>query len=214
MPLNAISPIPLANPAKIGDLTLDALIEEAEEKGNTVTQFPVEDGSQISDHVVKRPDVLMIRGVVTNAPIRSHGGPADAQARATIPVLDHVVGTSINYAELALAYLRELVDLKKTVDVVTRRGRFSNMQVTKFSRSKTKDTGDALVFSIEMVQVTRVKLLFVASGSGRRTKSGRAQPRTDSGKNTAQKASSDDPLRSILKKGKNAGKAFISNHFK
>lgn len=214
MPLNAISPVPMANPAKIGDLTLDALIEESEEKANTVTQFPVEDGSQISDHVIKRPDVLVIRGVVTNAPIRSHGGPSDAQARATIPVLDHVVGTTINYAELALAYLRELVSLKKTVDVVTRRGRFANMQVTKFSRTKTKETGDALVFTVEMIEVTRVKLLFVAAGSSRRTKSGRAQPRTDAGKNTAQKASNDDPLRSMAKKVTRGVKAVVSNNFK
>lgn len=213
MPLNAISPAPQVNPARVGDLILDALIEEAEEKSNTVTQFPVEDGSQINDHVIKRPDILVIRGIVTNAPIRSHGGTADAQARATIPVLDHVVGTALNYAELALAYLRELVDLKKSVAVVTRRGRFENMQVTKFSRSKTKDTGDALVFTIEMTQVTRVKLLFVAAPT-RRTKSGRAQPRTDSGKNTAQKASQDDPLRSIAKKIQVGGKAFISSHFK
>lgn len=211
MGLEAISPRPIVAPARIGDLILDVLIEETEKLTNKVTQLPVEDGSPVSDNIVLDPDSLTIVGMVTNSPIRSHGGPIDAQARATIPVLDHVVGTALNFAELALDYLRQIRKNKTAISVVTKRGRFENMVVQSIQRTKDKSTGDALIFTIELIAIRKVKLQFVAS---RRTTSARAQPRIDTGKKTPQTPATENRLRSGLYSVGEAGKKYVVPLFK
>jgi hypothetical protein len=213
MGLEAISPRPIVAPARIGDLILDVLIEETENLTNRVTQFPVEDGSQVSDHVVNDPDTLTIVGMVTNSPIRSHGGPADGQARATIPVLDHVVGTALNFAELALAYLKQIRKNKTAVTVITKRGRFENMIVQSFRRTKDRNTGDALTFTVDLIAIRKVKLQFVAAPT-RRTTSARAQPRVDTGKKTAQTAASENRLQSTFYSAGQGAKKYIVPLFK
>jgi hypothetical protein len=172
-------------PCTIGELALDLLIQEDESLVNRVTQYPVEDGSQASDHIVIEPGRLTITGMVTNAPIRAHPGDTDARARVTRQGEDQLVGTDINFAELAIEYLRKIRNDKTPVAVVTKRGRWDNMVVERFDRSKSAATGDALVFTISMIELRKVKLLFVAAPR-KRTKSARAQPRVDAGKkNTA-----------------------------
>jgi hypothetical protein len=168
-------------PCTIGELSLDLLLQEDEELSNRVTQFPIENMSPASDHAVNEPTVLTITGMVTNAPVRAHGGTIDAQARVTLVGKDQLSGTDINFAELALAYLRKILIEKTPVTVVTKRGTWENMMVQRVSRSKNKATGDALVFTITMIELKKVKLLFVAAPR-KRTKSARAQPKANAGK--------------------------------
>ena len=52
-----------------GAIELDASIEEKHVNKNDVTSFPVESGVDITDHVRKQPDVVTIRGIVTDHPI-------------------------------------------------------------------------------------------------------------------------------------------------
>ena len=54
---------------KIGALVLDATITESQSFRNEVTEFPVESGSKISDHVIQSPEEITIEGYVTNTPI-------------------------------------------------------------------------------------------------------------------------------------------------
>ncbi len=179
-----------SSPCTIGDLTLDLLIQEDEELSNKVTQFPVEDGSPASDHVINEPVQLTLTGFVTNAPIRVHPGTVDSQARVTRQGEDKLVGTDINFAELALAYLKRIRLEKTAVTVTTKRGTWENMLVQRVSRTKTKSTGDALVFTISLIEFRKVKLVFV-DGVRKRTTSARAQPRAQGGKKSAQKPPKD-----------------------
>lgn len=194
-------------PGKIGDLVLDLLIQEDEELSNLVTQFPVEDGSPAADHVVNQATTLTLTGFVTNSPIKSHGGVQDEQARATVQDPDRVTGTDINFAELALVYLRKLRLEKTLVQVTTRRGTFDDMLIQKITRTKNKDTGDALVFTINMIQFRKVKLFFVANF---RSKSGRAQPRKDSGKKAAAAAPEYSSMGYKVQQGVEKVKAYLT----
>lgn len=169
------------SPCTIGTLTLDLLIQEEEDLPNKVTMYPVENGSPAADHVVTEPVALTITGFVTNAPIRAHPGTVDSTARVTRQGEDQLVGEDINFAELALEYLRKIRLARETVTVRTKRGTWDNMLVQRVSRSKSRETGDALVFTIYLVEFRTVKLLFV-DAPRKRTASPRAQPRTDAGK--------------------------------
>lgn len=168
-------------PGTIGDLVLDCLLQEEEKLSNTVTKFPVESGSSSNDHIIIEPDILTITGFVTNSPIWAHAGTVDGKARVTKKGEDQLVGTDINFADLALTYLREIRKSKKIVTVTTKRGTWDNMVVEEISRIKNKDTGDALAFVIRLTQFQTVKLFFV-DAPRKRTKSSRAQPRAKVGK--------------------------------
>lgn len=178
------------SPGTIGTLALDLLMQEDEELANKVTQYPVEDGSAATDHVITEPDSLTIIGFVTNAPIRAHSGTVDSQARVTRQGQDQLVGTDINFAELAWEYLRKLRKSREPVTVSTKRGTWENLLVERISRSKTKSTGDALVFTIKLSEFRRVKLLFV-DAPRKRTASQRSQPRADNGKKGTTKGTDD-----------------------
>lgn len=52
-----------------GAIELDASIEETHVAENEVTQFPVESGVDITDHVRRQPYRVNIRGIVTDHPL-------------------------------------------------------------------------------------------------------------------------------------------------
>lgn len=52
-----------------GAVELDASIEETHSSSVQITQFPVEVGVAISDHVRRQPDRVTIRGIVTDHPL-------------------------------------------------------------------------------------------------------------------------------------------------
>jgi hypothetical protein len=56
-----------------GEFHFDAVLQEKHEITSTITEHPVEEGSNIADHVRPDPIVLNIQGVVTNTPIVAIG---------------------------------------------------------------------------------------------------------------------------------------------
>ena len=56
-------------PTQIGLLTVDVTIEESHEMSAQVTDWPVEGGSLISDHVRLQPRSLIISGFVSGTPL-------------------------------------------------------------------------------------------------------------------------------------------------
>lgn len=59
----------LTEPAKIGDLSVDVLLETETNFDSEVTENPVEDGSIIADHVQRKPMSLKMQVVFTPTPI-------------------------------------------------------------------------------------------------------------------------------------------------
>lgn len=56
-----------------GAVELDASIDETHTSSVQITQFPVEEGVDITDHVRKQPDRIVIRGIVTDHPLTFGG---------------------------------------------------------------------------------------------------------------------------------------------
>lgn len=112
------------------DATLDATLSHT----MTVTDFPVEDGSSISDHAQKQPDRVTIRSVVSATPLRvisfDPGRP-----RAGFEVLD------------------ELQINKELVRIVTDLKTYDNMMMTSLDAPRRKDTKNALMFTASFREV-------------------------------------------------------------
>ena len=60
---------PLVQPATIGDLSCDVVISRTTTFESEVTEYPVEDGFSISDHVTRKPLKLSLDVLFTPTPV-------------------------------------------------------------------------------------------------------------------------------------------------
>jgi hypothetical protein len=144
-------------PGKIGILELDATVHESHEYINTLTEFPVEKGFNISDHVIRAPEKLTIEGFITNTPIPRSSDLQPLNGSAA----------QINRVESALEILLDLAGLpspaKNTSDVSssalfpkvidevqTGLRAYKNMVITRLTIPRDKDTGETMRFTCEM----------------------------------------------------------------
>ena len=56
-------------PTMIGDIAIDCTVTETHTSTATVTEHPVESGSNITDHIRPEPVQLSVNGIITNTPI-------------------------------------------------------------------------------------------------------------------------------------------------
>jgi hypothetical protein len=184
MPLETLATRPA--PTRIGPkLLLDALVRESHELNAEVTEFPVETGGVISDHVRLQPREVSVEGVVTNNPVRFLGGIFSGLIRGENPggVEGPVIGPALNLTELAFAELERMYQERELIEVVTPRKRYENMALMRLSIPKDRTTGDALRFSALFREVTRVETSNVTRRR-KPTAQERSQPVLDEGKKT------------------------------
>jgi hypothetical protein len=133
---------------RIGGYLIDAAISEEESLDADVTEYPVESGAVITDHVRNRPRKLDLEFVVSDTPI---GAAAGARAADVVPSSE------------ARQTLEALRATRQPFSVVTSVRTYDNMVFTSLSFPRDGDTGDALrgkasLQQIEIVQVRRVSV--------------------------------------------------------
>jgi hypothetical protein len=140
-------------------LELDAAVHETHDYTNTITDFPVEKGFSISDHVFKVPEHLTMEGFVTNSPI-------PYSLTSVTVLLDR--GNRVNTAFERLLDLAgydpsgqdytvlSKVKLPAFLRVVTGLRVYSNMIITHLSFPRDITTGESLRFTCELRKVTVV----------------------------------------------------------
>jgi hypothetical protein len=153
-------------PPKIDTIQLDAAISESHEFNNQVTQFPVENGSTIADHVIRQPHVLTIEGFVTNSPVSLLGGALSSISGA----VGSGTRTESNFTKLI-----ELQNGKynpttkrfdrKTFDVVTGLTVYTDMVMVSITFPRNGQTGDALNFNakLQSIQVSKSEVSKVSN---------------------------------------------------
>ena len=116
------------------DATLDATLTHT----MTVTDFPVEDGANISDHAQQQPAVVTIRRLVSATPLRLFAfGLRRGRARP----------------RQAFEILVELQNTRELVRIVTDLRTYDNMALTNFSAPRRTDTKNALLFTATFREV-------------------------------------------------------------
>lgn len=143
--------------AQIGGITVDASIDEDHTLTCDVTENPVEDGANITDHVHLRPAELKINGVISDTPL-------DFSA-LNLPIVGNVVGlinnTLINAGEpRSIQQYNKLVELRKKrepFDVVTGLKVYKNMILSSLTVNRNATNGKAIHFSAEMKEIKIVK---------------------------------------------------------
>lgn len=192
-------------PTKIGSLILDCVLREGHEMTSKVTDFPVEEGVNIADHIQTTPRELTVEGLISNTPVRILGDRLDRQARGTIQH-DRYYGENPNRAQLAFQELEKMCAQKQLVTITGRFKTYENMAMLSAPVVCDPTDGDALRFTATFRQVTKVSLKTAVFKTAF-TKKETAQPRRDTGKRTPAKSESAVEKRaSILKSTWNAAR--------
>lgn len=123
----------------IGSLTIDTVLSERHQADSTVTQQPVEEGSNIADHIVNEPETVVIEGIVSNTPI---------------------TGGTRNAAQEVFNELYSLRDAKEVVTVVTGLVVYENMVITNISIPRDRGTGGLVRFTVELTRIIKAGTTF------------------------------------------------------
>jgi hypothetical protein len=130
------------NKLKIAQVEVDVSLSEDHVSTCEVTENPVEIGADVTDHVQEKPDTLTIEGLVSDTPIR---------------LLGNTFGVSDNRARKTYDILREIKSAKKPITVVTGLRQYTNMILRSLTVPRNAETGQALKFTAEFVEVRLVE---------------------------------------------------------
>jgi hypothetical protein len=138
-------------PKSIGGFEIDAFLSEHISHSNTVTDIPVEDGSNANDHVVGNSDEIQVKAFIGKTQVATWEGNIP-ESPDEIPVEDAKARIKQAYYELL-----RLMKIKQPVDVVLGLATFSNMIITTFDIDREAATGADLPFDMAFKQIRIIK---------------------------------------------------------
>lgn len=145
---------------EIGGIKVDGVITETTQRTMRVTSNPVEDGINISDHVIEEPLRYSMTGIITDTPL---GVAAISQLSGG--VVDAVTGifgssdeSNVTRSNQAYLQLVELMRQRQRITVSTTVQNYDDLIFETLSVNTDKSTANGIHFSASFVQVLFVEL--------------------------------------------------------
>ena len=157
----------------IGALQLDALISEQTSLSNGVTQYAVEEGAPVSDHISSEAEKLTIEGVVTGASVSLfgvHGRSKMIEAKEALRVIN---------------------EQRQPITVVTGLDVYPEFAMESCDISRNADDGEKLHISISLTKIRKAKTreADIPPGKVRQNAAGKAgETRKPAGRVTSRQA--------------------------
>lgn len=157
----------------IGALQLDALISEQTSLANGVTQYAVEEGAPVSDHISTEAEKLTIEGVVTGASVSLfgvHGRSKMIEAKEALRVIN---------------------EQRQPITVVTGLDVYPEFAMESCDISRNADDGEKLHISISLTKIRKAKTreADIPPGKVRQNAAGKAgETRKPAGRVTSRQA--------------------------
>jgi hypothetical protein len=126
----------------IGTYIVDAFLAEHYQFSNSVTDIPVEEGSNIADHIVEDQDVISVEAFIGNTAFEVV--TIDGNAVSNLEAPDRMERVQQAYQEL-----KKLTKAKQPLDVVLGLETFTKMAITSFVIDRDAETGANLPFTME-----------------------------------------------------------------
>ena len=126
----------------IGTFVVDAFLAEHYQFSNSVTDIPVEEGSNINAHIVEDQDVISVEAFIGNTAFEVV--TIDGNSVSNLQAPDRMARVQQVYQEL-----KKLTKAKKALDVVLGLETFTNMAITVFNIDREAETGANLPFTME-----------------------------------------------------------------
>lgn len=135
----------------VGGIELDSVLLEDHTGAVSLTKNPVEAGADITDHAIVQPDVITIRGVITDTPL---GTAAIGQIINTVTNLFGASNSSnLTRSQQAYAAFVELKNQAEPLEIDTKLKTYSNMIITSLNTSQDKDSSRALYINLTLEEV-------------------------------------------------------------
>ena len=119
--------------SNVQGIFLDVTVSEDHHYVSRVTQFPIENGRIITDHVINEPETLSLTGIVSDSPL--------------------AILSSFNRSTDAFNRLIRIHELKERITVVTGIKVYENMIMTSLNVPRNVETGQSLSFVMEFQKV-------------------------------------------------------------
>lgn len=195
--------------AKVGILQLDATLSESHQYDNEISEFPVESGSNISDHIKQNPERITINGFITNTPVEVitenvsnviQTSPGEAEVRSS-----ERTGTS-NRVELAQDALLRISGRKiqganqepEIIDIITGLRVYTGMAMESLEIPRDASTGQTLRFTATFIKILTVESETVLIPNAIPAIVDKAQSKVDKGKQTVQEPTAQQSALSRL----------------
>ncbi|MFZ7222726.1 phage baseplate protein [Avibacterium avium] len=124
----------------IGVLELDALLTESTSLSSQITEYPVEDGTVISDHITQESERLSLSGVITGAGTLFN------------------VGLGKYKLISAKETLRELHANRELITIVTGLDVYQDFAIESIEIERNSDDGERLNVTAEFRKINKVSL--------------------------------------------------------
>jgi major membrane immunogen (membrane-anchored lipoprotein) len=134
----------------IGTFVVDAFIAEGYKFSNSVTDIPVEEGSNIADHIIEDQDVVTVQALIGNTAFEVV--TIDGNSISNLEAPDRMARVRQAYFEL-----KNMVKEKRTFDVVLGLETFTSMVITSFNIDRDAANGANLPFTMEFKKIKIVK---------------------------------------------------------
>lgn len=158
----------------IGEIVLDAALEETHTLQARATEHPVETGCDVTDHVQSLPASLTLEGIISNTPLSALGLTRfknDDRAHAAFKEFEAIVQTG------------------RFIDIVTSLKTYKNMVIEDFVVTRHAHDSDALSFSCTAKQISMVSSRLINITPTQQPNLPRARKKKSVGKQPAVKAS-------------------------
>lgn len=123
----------------VGRISFDLLLTESHNMSNEITEFDIEDGSTISDHIKKNLDNGSLSGLISNFSL-------------------NIFGAVTNRAQSAYNEMIRIMEEELPVTIVTVLRVYENVGITNIDVARSADTGEALILDVSFKQMNIVKL--------------------------------------------------------
>lgn len=139
-----------------GAVELDASIDEVHTSSNEVTRFPVEVGVDITDHVRRQPESLVIHGISTDHPLSAGGAFRTGRSLET-------------YGDLLT-----MMDEAQLISVVTSLRQYQNMVIESMVVPRDSKRGKAVEMTLTLTEVLTAQVAEIAGTTDKGTQNGTA----------------------------------------
>lgn len=151
----------------IGEIVLDAALEETHTLQARATEHPVETGSDVTDHVQSLPASLRLDGIISNTPLSALG----------LTMYRHE-----DRAHTAFKEFETIVQNGRLIDIVTSLKTYKNMVIEDFVVTQNAQNSDALSFSCTAKQISLVSSKLINIAPQQQPKLPRARKKKSVGK--------------------------------
>jgi hypothetical protein len=144
--------------------TVDASIKETHTRKSAPTKFPIENGANVSDHIIIEPFSLELVGIISDYPLSLLSSlvstgltavlpPVGIQALAAGAGLYSALTSSKSPSVAAYTQLLSLQDAKMPFDVLTTLNRYTNMYISSLTVPRDVSNSNILEFTVNLEQL-------------------------------------------------------------